>query len=150
MRSPAKLVNILLIQLKRIGDLVLTTPAIAALRHRFPEAKLTLVVSGECAPLLPAVAGIDRTLIMHRSLADAAAFLTVARSRFESCIDFTRNDRSAFLTFLSRAQKRIVSYRVKRRSRFRREAYNEFVQHRISFKYEPLRRSLWRPSTWFA
>ncbi|HEY7092587.1 MAG TPA: toll/interleukin-1 receptor domain-containing protein, partial [Ktedonobacterales bacterium] len=26
----------------------------------------------------------------------------------------------------------------------------EFVQHRISFKYEPLRRSLWRPSTWFA
>jgi hypothetical protein len=26
----------------------------------------------------------------------------------------------------------------------------EFAQHRISFKYEPLRRSLWRPSTWFA
>lgn len=25
----------------------------------------------------------------------------------------------------------------------------EFVQHRISFKYEPLKRSLWRPSTWF-
>src|SRR5439155_8543612 len=29
------------------------------------------------------------------------------------------------------AQKRIVSYRVKRRSRFRRGAYNEFVQHRM-------------------
>ena len=27
---------------------------------------------------------------------------------------------------------------------------DEFVQHRISFKFEPLRRSLWRPSTWFA
>ena len=26
----------------------------------------------------------------------------------------------------------------------------EFVAHHISFKYEPLRRSLWRPSTWFA
>jgi hypothetical protein len=26
----------------------------------------------------------------------------------------------------------------------------EFVEHRISFKYEPLRRSLWRPATWFA
>jgi hypothetical protein len=26
----------------------------------------------------------------------------------------------------------------------------EFAEHRISFKYEPLRRSLWRPSTWFA
>jgi hypothetical protein len=26
----------------------------------------------------------------------------------------------------------------------------EFAEHRISFKYEPLRRSFWRPSTWFA
>jgi hypothetical protein len=26
----------------------------------------------------------------------------------------------------------------------------EFVAHHISFKYEPLRRSIWRPSTWFA
>ena len=34
--------NILLIQLKRIGDLILTTPAIAALRERFPKATLTL------------------------------------------------------------------------------------------------------------
>ncbi len=25
----------------------------------------------------------------------------------------------------------------------------EFVAHRISFKYEPLKRSLWKPSTWF-
>lgn len=26
---------------------------------------------------------------------------------------------------------------------------DEFMQHRISFKYEPLKRSLWRPATWF-
>jgi hypothetical protein len=26
---------------------------------------------------------------------------------------------------------------------------NEFVEHRISFKYEPLKRRLWRPRTWF-
>ena len=26
---------------------------------------------------------------------------------------------------------------------------DEFVQHRISFKYEPLKRSLWKPQTWF-
>ena len=39
------LMNILLIQLKRIGDLILTTPAIAALREKFPEATLSLVVA---------------------------------------------------------------------------------------------------------
>jgi hypothetical protein len=26
---------------------------------------------------------------------------------------------------------------------------SEFTQHRISFKYEPLKRSLWRPTSWF-
>jgi hypothetical protein len=26
---------------------------------------------------------------------------------------------------------------------------SEFTAHRISFKYEPLKRSLWRPGTWF-
>ena len=48
-------VKILLLQLKRIGDLILTTPAIAALRERFPDAEVTMVVSSECADLLPAI-----------------------------------------------------------------------------------------------
>jgi ADP-heptose:LPS heptosyltransferase len=43
----------------------------------------------------------------------------------------SRNDRSAFLALLSRAKNRIVSYRVKRRARFRRMAYNQFVEHRM-------------------
>jgi predicted lipopolysaccharide heptosyltransferase III len=124
-------VNILLIQLKRIGDLVLTTPAIAAVRKTFPDAKLTLVISEEGAALLPAITGIDRAVIMHRNLSDIAAFLSVLRQRFDYCIDFTRNDRSAFLALLSGAKKRVVSYRVKRRAPIRGRIYNEFVQHRM-------------------
>jgi predicted lipopolysaccharide heptosyltransferase III len=124
-------VKILLIQLKRIGDLVLTTPAIAALREKFPDAQLTLVISRECVELLPAITGVDRTLIVYRGLKDAATFLAIARSKFDYCVDLSRNDRSAFLTFLSRAKKRIVSYRVKRRTSIRRHAYNEFVHHRM-------------------
>ncbi|MDQ2825196.1 MAG: glycosyltransferase family 9 protein [Verrucomicrobiota bacterium] len=123
--------NILLIQLKRIGDLVLTTPAIAALREKFPTAKLTLVIARECGALLPAIKDVDQALIMHRGLGDVSALFAVTRRKFDYCIDFTRNDRSAFLTFLSRAEKRIVSYRVKRRSWIRRHFYNEFVEHRM-------------------
>ena len=125
------LVNILLIQLKRIGDLILTTPAIAALRAKFPEAKLTLVISRECAPLIPAIKGIEETLIMHRGLKDAGAFLRVARKKFNYCIDFTRNDRSALVSLLSGAEKRIVSYRIKRRSSIRQHFYTDFVEHRM-------------------
>src|SRR5689334_4501744 len=55
--------------------------------------------------------------------------MAIARRKFDYCVDFTRNDRSALLSFVSHAQKRIVSSRVKRRAPFRRRAYNEFVEH---------------------
>src|SRR5690242_19525782 len=119
--------NILLLQLKRIGDLILTTPAIAALRERFPEADVTMVVSSECAELLPAISGVDRILMARRNLRDLASFLAVAGKKFDYCIDFTRNDRSAFLTLLSQARKRIVSHRVRDQSKTRARFYTDFV-----------------------
>ena len=123
--------NILLIQLKRIGDLILTTPAISAVRQKFPEATISLMVSRGCAGLLPAIPNIDRSYVIQRNPADIATFLSIARTKFDACVDFTRNNRSAVLTWLSRAEKRIGSHRIKRRSRFRHWAYNEFVAGRM-------------------
>ena len=123
--------NILLLQLKRIGDLILTTPAIAALRKKFPDARMTLVISKECADLASAIPNVDRILIVRRNLSDGSMFLRVAREKFDYCVDFTRNDRSALLTFLSGARKRIVTHRIKHRSKTRARVYNEFVEHRM-------------------
>jgi predicted lipopolysaccharide heptosyltransferase III len=124
-------VNIVLIQLKRIGDLILTTPAISALRDNFPDAKLTLVMSHASAALSPAIACIDQALVMRGDVRDVVGFFVVAKSKFHSCIDFTRTDRSAFLTLLSGADKRVASYRVKQRTKLRRRVYNELVQQRM-------------------
>jgi predicted lipopolysaccharide heptosyltransferase III len=126
--APAK---ILLIQLKRIGDLILTTPAIAAVRRKFPEAIITLVVSRSCADLLPAIPDVDRKYVMQRSPADIGKFLGVARTKFYASVDFTRNNRSALLSALSRAKIRIGSARINRRAPIRRKAYNEFVPGRM-------------------
>jgi heptosyltransferase III len=122
-------VNILLLQLKRIGDLILTLPAIATLRENFPTAQITLAISGECADLLPAILNVNRILLVRRNLRDLALFLGLARERFDYCIDFTRNDRSALLVFLSGARKRIV---YRRRDRFQKRArvYSDFVKVR--------------------
>ena len=111
--------KILLLQLKRIGDLILTTPAIAALRENYPDAHITLAVSNECAELLPAISNVDRVLIARRNLRDVAMVSSVAGKRFDYCIDFTRNDRSAFLTLLSGARRRVASYRVREQSKTR-------------------------------
>ena len=123
--------KILLLQLKRIGDLILTTPGLAALRERLPEAQLTLVVSKDCADLLPAISNVDRILIARRNLRDLSLFFSVAARRFDYCVDFTRNDRSASLALLSGARRRVVSYRVREQSKTRARAYTDFVNVRM-------------------
>jgi predicted lipopolysaccharide heptosyltransferase III len=124
--------KILLLQLKRIGDLILTTPAIAALREKFPDAHLSLVISPAVAQLLPAISGIDKVLIVSGGPGDALDWLTLALRRFDYCLDFTRNDRSSFLTFLSHARKRITSDHPNLRMKMRARSYNEFVESPVN------------------
>jgi len=120
--------NILLIQLKRIGDLILTTPAIAALRDKFPRASISLVVSPAVKELLPAITGIDKIFEVRGKTDDALDWIALSLGKFDYCLDFTRNDRSSFLTFLSGARKRITSDHPKLRTKLRARSYNEFVE----------------------
>ncbi|MFA5139356.1 MAG: glycosyltransferase family 9 protein [Elusimicrobiota bacterium] len=57
--------SLVLLRIGRLGDLVIATPAITALRSRFPEARITLV-TGErgqaAAALLP---GVDETRVLR-------------------------------------------------------------------------------------
>src|SRR5437764_12420868 len=119
--------KILLIQLRRLGDVMLTTPAISALREHSPGAQIALAGSGECAPLLPAIHGLQQTFLTKRALRDLSAWTEIRRAGFDCVVDFTRNDRSAWLTFLSGAPQRIVSDRLKIKSKIRLRFYNEFV-----------------------
>ena len=119
--------KILLIQLRRLGDLILTTPAISALREHLPGAQIALTVSHECYSLLPAIHGLQKTILTKRGLCDLSAWMEIRRAGFDCVIDFTRNDRSAWLTILSGAGRRIVSDRLKAKSKFRARFYNEFV-----------------------
>jgi len=120
--------NILLLQLKRIGDLILTTPAIAALREKFPEANLSLVVSPAVEELLPAISGVDKVFVVRGKADDALDWIALAWGKFDYCLDFTRNDRSSFLTLLSQAKKRITSDHPNLRTKIRARSYNEFVE----------------------
>ena len=51
--------NILLIQIGRLGDYLVTTGFINALRKKFPKARLTLVISKKGAPLARKSEDID-------------------------------------------------------------------------------------------
>ncbi len=122
-----EIMNILLIQLKRIGDLILTTPTIAALREKYPRASISLVVSAAVKELLPAITGIDKVFEVRGKTDDALDWIALSLGKFDYCLDFTRNDRSSFLTFLSGARKRITSDHPNLRTKLRARSYNEFV-----------------------
>ncbi len=119
--------EILLLQLKRIGDLILTTPAIAALRAQHPKARISLVVASDTRPLLPAIEGVDEVFVARKKISDAANWFTVARRRYDYCFDFTRNDRSAFLTVLSGATNRVTADHPRLRAKLRSLSYNVLV-----------------------
>ncbi len=117
--------RILALQLKRIGDLVLTAPALRALRAADPDAHIALAVSDGCAALLPAIPGVDTTLVFGRGRGFAPWQQVIAGS-WDVCLDFTGTDRSAFATALSRAGQR-VTFSWVRRNKIRALAYSQFV-----------------------
>lgn len=118
--------RILALQLKRIGDLILTTPALAALRTAAPKVHLTVAVHSSTAPLLPALPQIDSSIVLGpgRGWTPWQQALT---GGYEAVLDFTGSDRSALLTALTRAPRRIAFAQTRKRW-IRSLAYHEFVE----------------------
>ncbi len=122
--------KILVLQLKRIGDLVLTTPALVALRAHYPQAQIVLVIMDSSGGLAPVIPAVDEVRVIRRKGSNARLWLKLALTHFDLCLDFTGNDRSAFLSLLSKAERRITFQWVQR-SRVRSIFYNRFVDSSV-------------------
>ncbi|CAN5132142.1 glycosyltransferase family 9 protein [soil metagenome] len=99
--------HILALQLKRIGDAILTAPAIAGLKAAHPGGRVTLVLAGAAGQLGPAFTGADEVLVYRRNHPNPLLWGAVVLGRFDSCYDFTGTDRSALLARLSGAPQRV-------------------------------------------
>ena len=60
--------NILIIKPSAIGDIVMSLPALAALRKGFPDAKITWLVRSEYAPLLRNHPDLNEIILFDRKL----------------------------------------------------------------------------------
>jgi len=110
--NPAPLGNapqILVLQLKRIGDLILTTPALQKIRDALPDAQITLVTKADCEGLVPALPKVDEVLVFHPTQTkNKALFQRLLTGTFDVCLDFTGTDRSALFAMASRARRRVA------------------------------------------
>lgn len=105
--------TILLVRLRLIGDVVFTTPAIAALQRRFPSARLTYVVEPSAAPVVAHHPDLHDVLVVphvrgwDRVRDDFRLARRLRAQHFDLAIDFHGGPRSAWLTWASGATRRV-------------------------------------------
>ncbi len=124
--------NVLVLQLKRIGDLVLTTPALAALRAH--GVHVTLVVDGPCGSLLPAIAGLEESHTFVKGGNNRALWTRLRDGGWDVCLDFTGSDRSALMAWYSRTPRR-VTFDWVRKNLLRRLVYHDFVDSPVRLSH---------------
>ncbi|MBI5206738.1 MAG: glycosyltransferase family 9 protein [Candidatus Firestonebacteria bacterium] len=127
--------RILVIQIRRIGDVLVTTPVVRALRLAFPEAKLDFLSNDISADVLYGNSNIDEIVIMSEektsSYKGQLKFIKYIRNRnYDLVLDFLGTPRSAYITAFSGAL-----YKVGFNFRGRAWAYNIKVEPDESPKY---------------
>jgi lipopolysaccharide heptosyltransferase II len=113
--------KILLVRLREIGDVVFTTPAVRAIRRRFPEAHITYVVEPAASAIVEHNPNIDELIVaprpggVGRLRSELALIRRLRAAAYDIAIDFHSGPRASILTWLSGAPVR-VGYTVVGRS----------------------------------
>lgn len=145
--KPAK---ILVIKLRAIGDVVLSTAVLPNLKAAFPNAKIHFLTEKPSAPVVENNPYVDRVLVLpprnisrsriKYNLSSIRFLRQIQRQQYDMVFDLFGNPRSALITWLSRSPVR-VGYRF----RARILAYNRRVQprgdriHEVEFNLDALR-----------
>lgn len=119
--------RILLLQLKRIGDFILTAPAVATLRRAHPNAEIVAVVPSSVAGLACCFPGITSVRAYAPRTLNLRTWATIAAGAWDWCFDFAGTDRTAFMTRLSRAKRR-AGYRKFADSTSKQLAYSQLCE----------------------
>jgi ADP-heptose:LPS heptosyltransferase len=108
--------RVLVIQLKRVGDVLLCTPLLRALRADWPERRIAFLTEAPNAPLLRGNPNCDAVLTIPPSMGPADWVALRAAVRGEQpgiVVDLSGTPRSCMITWLSGAPVR-VGFRVRR------------------------------------
>lgn len=105
--------RVLIVRLRLIGDVVFTTPVIGALRRALPDAHLAYLVEPAAAPVVRHHPGLDDVLLAPRTRGwrrvrdDLQLGRRLHQARYDVVVDLHSGPRASWLTWLSRAPKRI-------------------------------------------
>ena len=104
--------NILIVRTDRIGDVVLTTPAIQALREAYPAAKISILVNPVTKDLVTGNSYLDEVFIddrerEHKGKGFLKLVSTLRKKKFDLAIIFHTKRRANLLCFLAGIPRRV-------------------------------------------
>ncbi len=100
--------RILLVRNDGIGDVVLSLPAMLAVRRRFPEAYIAALVTRVTAPLVDATRTADDVIIDDRTESAGQLGSQLRTMRFDAALVFNTNTRNALAVWGAGVRRRVT------------------------------------------
>jgi len=107
--------KILIVRLRRIGDVVMTTPAVTLLKKHFPEASLTYLIEEPYRKLVEGNPCLDRVIVIPPKQKFGEFVRTireVRKEKYDVLLDFHGGPRASWITLWSGAKLKI-GYAIK-------------------------------------
>lgn len=103
--------RILVVRLSSLGDILLATPALRALRKRFPQARMDFLTKAAFAPAIQGHPAVSEVLTLKTgTLSELVAIRKTILASYDLIVDLHRNLRSHLLTLFP-GKARVVRYR---------------------------------------
>jgi heptosyltransferase-1 len=104
---PAQMKRILIVRLGALGDIIHSLPGAASLKHSFPNARISWVVSPQFAPLLQGNGFVDRLIIFRRNEPGSwkRTKEELREERYDLAVDFQGLTKSALIASLARPER---------------------------------------------
>ncbi|MBD3178581.1 MAG: hypothetical protein GF417_02725 [Candidatus Latescibacteria bacterium] len=113
--------RILITRLRFLGDIIISTPVIEALKECYPDAEIYYLAQEEYAPVLEGNPFLEGVILLRKGFAGTLRAVRKIRSlRFSAALDLFYNPRSANILFLSGIPVRVGGSR-----RFRKRMYTD-------------------------
>lgn len=109
--------KVLIIKLRHLGDVVLSTPVISILKQRYPHLEIDVLINEEGKDLLQGLHEINNVILYKRSQAkknllsklrvDYTLFRDVKNTKYDLVINLTEGDKGNLLAIISKAKYKV-------------------------------------------
>lgn len=139
--NPKEIRKVLIIKLRAIGDVLISTAILPNLRNFFKESEIHFLTEPQSEDILKYNKYIDKLIVFGRKQKGYLKFLfELKKQKYDLVIDLFCNPRSAQMTFATQSK-----YRVGYAFRLRKYAYNILIKsrghivHNVDFNLDTLR-----------